>query len=235
MSDNKSLSVKKMFAEVPATYELVNHVLTLGLDVLWRRRAARIAATAEPGKWADMCTGTGDMAVCLSRLAPEGASIYGVDFSEPMLAEARKKPEAEGIEFVAADIKALPFDDATFDVVTMSFATRNINLSRDVLVRSFAEYYRVLKPGGHFVNVETSQPSSRLVRKCFHTYIKLFVKAVGGRISGARNAYTYLATTIPRFYSAEELADVMRQAGFEKVTFEKHLFGVVAIHRASKL
>jgi demethylmenaquinone methyltransferase/2-methoxy-6-polyprenyl-1,4-benzoquinol methylase len=85
------------------------------------------------------------------------------------------------------------------------------------------------------VNVETSQPSSWLVRKCFHTYIKLFVKAVGGRISGARNAYTYLATTISRFYSAEDLADIMSQAGFEKVTYKKQLFGVVAIHRASKL
>ncbi|MEA3227297.1 MAG: ubiquinone/menaquinone biosynthesis methyltransferase [Planctomycetota bacterium] len=235
MPDNKALLVKKIFAEVPSTYELVNHVLTLGLDVLWRRRAAKIAATANPGKWADMCTGTGDMAVCLSRLAPEGTSVYGVDFSEPMLAEARKKPEAEKIEFLAADIKSLPFDDATFDVITMSFATRNINLSRDVLVRSFAEYYRVLKPGGHFVNVETSQPSFWLIRKCFHTYIKLFVKAIGSRISRSRNAYAYLATTIPRFYQAEELAEIMRQAGFEKVTFQKHFFGAVAIHWASKV
>lgn len=235
MPDKKASSVKKMFAEVPATYELVNHVLTLGLDVLWRRRAARIAATGNPGKWADMCTGTGEMAICLRRLAPEGTSVCGVDFSEPMLAEARKKPEAESIEFIAADIKALPFDDATFDVLTMSFATRNVNLSRDALVRSFAEYYRVLKPGGHFVNVETSQPSSWLIRKCFHTYIKLLVRAIGSRISGSGKAYTYLATTIPRFYPAEELADIMRQAGFEKVTFKKQLFGAVAIHRASKL
>ena len=234
MPENKTLSVKKMFAEVPATYELVNHVLTLGLDVLWRRRAARIAATANPGKWADMCTGTGDMAVCLSRLAPEGTSIYGVDFSEPMLAEARKKPEAARIEFVAADIKALPFDDETFDLITMSFATRNINLTRDVLVQSFAEYYRTLKPGGHFVNLETSQPSFRPIRKCFHAYIKLSVRAIGSRISGSKAAYTYLATTIPCFYRAEELADIMRQAGFEKVTFQKYLFGAAAIHRASK-
>ena len=235
MPDNKTLTVQNIFAEVPATYELVNHVLTLGLDVLWRRRAAKIAATSNPGKWIDMCTGTGNMAVCLSRLAPKGTSVYAVDFSEPMLAEARKKPEAKGIEFVAADIKALPFDDATFDLATMSFATRNINLSRDVLVQSFAEYYRVLKPGGHFVNLETSQPSWGPIRKCFHAYIKLSVKAIGSRISGSKAAYTYLATTIPRFYSAEELADIMREAGFEKVTFQKHLFGAVAIHRASKL
>ena len=116
----------------------------------------------------------------------------------------------------------------------MSFAARNINLSREILVQSFAEYYRVLKPGGQFVNVETSQPSVRLIRKCFHTYIKLSVKVIGGRISKSKDAYTYLATTIPRFYPAEELADIMRQAGFEKVTFQKYLFGAVAIHRAGK-
>ena len=234
MPYNKALSVKRMFAQVPATYELVNHVLTFGLDILWRRRAAKIAATAKPGRWADMCTGTGEMAVCLKQLAPEGTSICGVDFSEPMLAEAKAKPEAQGIEFVAADIKALPFDDAGFDLVTMSFATRNINLSTDILVQSFAEYYRVLKPGGQFVNVETSQPSVQLIRKCFHAYVRLFVRVVGGRISSSKAAYTYLATTIPRFYRAEELADIMRQAGFEKVTFQKYLFGAVAIHRASK-
>jgi len=236
MPDYETRSVKKIFADVPATYELVNHVLTLGLDVLWRRRAARSAAKAiGPGKWADMCTGTGETAVYLSRLAPEGTSVYGVDFSEPMLTEARKKPRAGQIKFVAADIKDLPFEDATFDLLTMSFATRNINLSREILIQSFAEYYRILKPGGCFVNVETSQPPSRLIRKCFHTYIRLFVKAIGSRVSGSRTAYAYLAGTIPRFYSAEELADIIREAGFEKVTFRRCLFGAVAIHRACKL
>ena len=235
MPDNKARSIKGIFAEVPATYELVNHVLTLGLDVLWRRRAARIAATASPGKWADMCTGTGDMAVSLSRLAPEGTLVYGVDFSEPMLAEARKKPEAANIEFVVADIKDLPFEDGAFDLVTMSFATRNVNLGEDVLVRSFAEYYRVLKPGGRFVNLETSQPAFWPVKRCFHAYIRLFVKAIGSRVSGSRSAYAYLASTIPRFYSAEKLADIMRRAGFEKVAFRRCLFGAVAIHQACKL
>ena len=235
MPDHEPRSVKRIFAEVPATYELVNHVLTVGLDVLWRRRAAKTAAKVGPGKWADMCTGTGETAVYLSRLAPEGTSVYGVDFSEPMLAEARRKPEAESIKFVTADIKNLPFEDSTFDILTMSFATRNINLGREVLIQSFAEYYRVLKPGGCFVNVETSQPPSPLIRKCFHTYIRLFVKLIGSRISGSRAAYAYLAGTIPRFYTAEELADIMREAGFEEVTFRRCLFGVVAVHQAFKL
>lgn len=235
MTDKKTSTIEKMFAEVPVTYELVNHVLTLGLDTVWRRKAAKIAATANGGQWADMCTGTGEMAINLSRLAPEGTKIYGVDFSEPMLEQAKKKPQAERINFVVSDIKQLPFPDASFDLITMSFATRNINLSRDILIQSFAEYYRILKPGGRFVNLETSRPSFWLVRKCFHLYIKLFVKLIGSGISGSKKAYTYLATTIPRFYSAQELADIMLQAGFDKATFQQHLFGAVAIHQATKL
>ena len=97
------------------------------------------------------------------------------------------------------------------------------------------EFYRILKPGGRFVNLETSRPSFWPVRKCFHLYVKLFVKSIGSRISGSRAAYTYLATTIPRFYSAQELADIMRQAGFDKVTFQQYMFGAVAIHQAMKL
>jgi demethylmenaquinone methyltransferase/2-methoxy-6-polyprenyl-1,4-benzoquinol methylase len=234
MIDKKASSIERMFSEVPATYELVNHVLTLGLDTVWRRRAAKIAATADGGQWADMCTGTGEMAARLSRLAPEGTTIYGIDFSEPMLEQARKKPEADNINFVASDIKALDFPDASFDLVTMSFATRNINLSKDILIQSFGEFYRVLKPGGRFVNLETSRPSFWPVRKCFHLYVKLFVKSIGSRISGSGDAYTYLATTIPRFYSAQELADIMLQAGFDKVTFQQYLLGAVAIHQAMK-
>jgi len=235
MTEKKTSSVQRMFSSVPETYELVNHVLTLGLDIIWRRRAAKIAAAAGGGQWADMCTGTGEMAVCLSRLAPAGTTIYGIDFSEPMLEQARRKPQAHKINFVVSDIKALDFPDESFDLITMSFATRNINLGKDALVRSFSEYYRVLKPGGHFVNLETSRPPFWPVRKCFDLYVRLFVKSVGSRISGTADAYAYLGATIPRFYPAPELSDIMLQAGFDKVTFQSCLFGVAAIHQAMKL
>ena len=135
--------IQSMFTEVPKTYELVDHVLTLGLDIIWRRKAARIAVKAGGTQWVDMCTGTGEMAVYLSRLAPEGTEVYAVDFCEPMMEKARSKPEAGRIHFVASDIKTLPFEDESFDLVTMSFATRNINLSKEILIRSFAEFYRV--------------------------------------------------------------------------------------------
>jgi demethylmenaquinone methyltransferase/2-methoxy-6-polyprenyl-1,4-benzoquinol methylase len=233
LQDNTGF-VRRVFSEVPPTYELVNHVLTFGLDIAWRRRAARIAAAASGGQWADMCTGTGEMAVYLSRVAPKGTKIYAIDFSGPMMEKAAEKPRAKHIHFVASDIKALPFPDESFDLITISFATRNINLSKDILIQSFAEFYRVLKPGGRFVNLETSQPSSSLIRRLFHLYIKLFVKLIGGCISGSATGYAYLATTIPRFYPPEELADIMCRAGFQDVTFQKLMFGAAAIHQGIK-
>ncbi len=234
MTRRKSNFVQTVFSQVPATYELANHVLTLGLDIVWRKRTARTASKAKTDFWVDMCTGTGETAAYLSRAAPNGTKIFAVDFSLPMLETAKTKPEAKHISFVASDINALPFSDESFDLVTMSFATRNLNLSKDILIKSFSEYYRLLRPGGRFVNLETSQPRATFVRKCFHLYVKLFVKSIGSRISGSKTAYTYLANTIPRFYPPEELSEIMKQAGFEEVTFQRHSLGIVAIHLALK-
>jgi demethylmenaquinone methyltransferase/2-methoxy-6-polyprenyl-1,4-benzoquinol methylase len=227
-------AVRDVFSEVPATYELINRVLTFGLDVVWRRRAVKVAAGGRGGEWLDMCSGTGETAVYLSRLAPEGTRVLAADFCPAMMAEARRKPEAKRVEFVPADIRALPFADGSLDLVTMSFATRNVNVSREALIESFAELRRVLKPGGRFVSVETSQPPSSLVRMCFHIYVKLVVERIGALISGYRPGYAMLSSTIRRFYPAEELADIMREAGFGKVTFRRMFFGAAAIHEAEK-
>lgn len=227
--------IREIFSlHVSTTYEVVNHILTFGHDALWRRRAARIAAAPGGTQWADMCTGTGEMAVCLRRLAPPETTIHAVDFSLPMMAVAMKKPEARNIVFVVSDVKALNFQDNSLDLITISFATRNINLNRDVLTQTFAEFCRVLKPGGRFINLETSQPSSRLTRQLFHAYVKLFVKSVGGLISGSYKGYAYLTHTIPRFYPPEELSDIMRRAGFKDVTYKKLMFGIAAIHQGMK-
>jgi len=227
--------VQRIFSTVPATYELANHVLTFGMDVVWRRRAAGIASLSGGGHWVDVCTGTGEMAANLSRLAPEGTTIRAVDFSPAMMDEARKKPEARDIDFVTANMGALPFPNESIDLVTMSFAARNVNVSQEALCQGFSELYRVLAPGGRFVNLETSQPPLPLVRKCFHLYVRLFVRQVGSRISGSKAGYAYLSKTIPRFYPADVLADMLRNAGFSKVTFQRLLFGVAAIHQATKL
>jgi demethylmenaquinone methyltransferase/2-methoxy-6-polyprenyl-1,4-benzoquinol methylase len=226
--------VQDIFSEVPATYERINHVLTFGLDALWRRRAVRVALGAGTGRWVDVCTGTGETAISLSCLAPKGTQIHAVDFSLPMIAVAREKPDAAHIDFVPADIGALPFPDQSLDLITMSFATRNINSSPEVLLQCYSELYRVLNLGGHFVSLETSQPPNTIVRRCFHLYVRLAVKRVGNLLSGSNRAYAYLASTIPRFYSAEALSDILRQADFREVTFERLALGVAAIHHARR-
>ena len=118
--------------------------------------------------------------------------------------------------------------------MTISFATRNINLNRNILIQSFSEFYRTLKPGGSFINLETSQPSSSLVRTFFHLFIKTFVKPVGSFISGSKESYIYLSKTIPKFYSAKQLKEILSVAGFDEVSYKKLFLGIAAIHHGLK-
>ena len=226
--------VRKIYSEVADSYELVNHVLTLGLDISWRKKAARLAARTDGRYWLDVCSGTGEMAQSLSRHAEDGVKITSVDFSPPMLSKAQKKKNQADILLVEAEARRLPFPEESFDLVTISFATRNISSSKDYLTSHLREFLRVLRPGGRFVNLETSQPPSSVVRKLFHMYVKTFVKPVGSLISGTKTGYAYLSRTIPGFYDPEELSDLMRAAGFETVTYQRLLFGVAAIHRGVK-
>lgn len=226
--------VRKIYSEVADTYELVNHVLTLGLDIYWRKKAARIAASADGRTWLDVCSGTGEMAQNLSRHAEEGVKIISVDFSAPMLSKAKKKKNHADISFVEAEARRLPFPDETVDLVTISFATRNISSSQDYLTSHLREFRRVLRQGGRFVNLETSQPSSWLLRRFFRFYVNLVVKPIGTLISGSNAGYSYLSFTIPRFYPADELSTIINQAGFSKVQYIKLFFGAAAIHIAEK-
>lgn len=226
--------IKKIFAEVAPTYELVNHVLTFGLDVIWRKRAARIASRKGGSRWLDVCSGTGEMARELSRLAPAGATLTAVDFSWPMLRRSSNKARRFHFHPAAARLPRLPFADGTFDLVTISFATRNINTNRKALLACFREFHRVLRPVGLFVNLETSQPADPFIRKLFHLYIRTTVKAIGRMISGSRAGYIYLASTIPRFYDAPALAELLHEAGFGPVSFKRSLFGAATVHLAVK-
>lgn len=226
--------IRKIFSEVPRTYEAVNHILTFGLDIVLRKKAARLASEGGGKLWLDICSGTGETAVYLSRLAPAGTRVMAADFSLPMISVAMKKRDARCISFVLSDAGKLPFEDSTFDLVAISFATRNINLSREALSGAFREFLRILRPGGRFVNLETSRPPSVIVRGLMHAYVKLVVRLVGEFISGSRAGYSYLSSTIPRFYPAEELAAIIKNAGFSKVGYSTSLAGAFAIHKAVK-
>ncbi|MFC2161499.1 class I SAM-dependent methyltransferase, partial [Acidobacteriota bacterium] len=147
--------VQKIYSEVSGTYELVNHVLTFGFDILWRRSGAKRAAAKKGKKILDVCCGTGEMAQSLSHLVSENAEIYLTDFSFPMLDQARQRSYKPFTSFILADAKKLPYKDNTFDLITISFAIRNLNTRKDILITFLEEFLRVLKSGGTFINVET--------------------------------------------------------------------------------
>lgn len=226
--------VQKIYTEVADTYELINHVLTLGLDIRWRKKAARIAATHCGTLWLDVCSGTGEMAQTLSGLACDGVRIFAVDFSFPMLKKSMQKTFTNCISPILADAGILPFRDGSFDLVTISFATRNLNLRKKILESYIQEFNRVLKPGGFFINLETSQPSVKILRQFFHLYVRWFVRPVGWILSGSKAGYRYLAFTIPRFYPPDEFAEILRHSGFSEVEYKRFFLGVSAIHVAKK-
>jgi demethylmenaquinone methyltransferase/2-methoxy-6-polyprenyl-1,4-benzoquinol methylase len=229
-----SKGVLKVFSEVAHLYELVNHVLTFGLDIPWRKRAAQVAASGGGSHWLEVCSGTGEMAVNLQKLAGSGTKIVVSDFSLPMVSRAAEKDELRETTISLTDSQELPFPDNTFDLVTISFATRNITPNRERLLVFFREFHRVLKPGGRFVNLETSQPSSTPVRIAFRFYTKQVIKLIGRIISGSKTGYAYLAHTVPRFFNAETLSDILYESGFSKVNYITMTFGAVAIHKAVK-
>lgn len=225
--------VQKIYKEVASTYERINHLLTLGFDYRWRRKAAEAAAAEGPGLWLDICSGTGEMAAYLAR-SNRDSVVVSADFSPEMLALSRRKNRGSVVFFTLTDAAHLSFPDRTFDVITISFATRNIDSNRTRLLKHFKEFHRVLKPGGRFVNLETSQPASPLIRHLFHFYVRLTVRPVGSWISGSKAGYRYLAHTIPRFYPPEELTGILLEAGFESIEAKAYLFGAAALHKAFK-
>ena len=226
--------IQKLYTQIPFTYELVNHILTFGLDIGWRKKAVKKANTDRGQRWLDVCTGTGETGSHLSRISKNGNQVFATDFSLPMISLAKNKPENKQIKFSISEIKNLPFSDNTFDLITISFATRNINTNRLDLIQGFCEIKRVLKSGGRFINLETSQPKNVLIRLLFHWYVKIFIRPIGTGISGSKSAYAYLASTIPKFYNAEELKQILTESGFQTIEYDNMLFGAAAIHSAIK-
>jgi len=217
--------IQKIFSEIPRRYELINHLLTFGADIYCRKKAVDMAvenggttesgSTAQNGDtiWIDICSGTGETAVNLIKKAGNRTTVVAADFSLPMLNIARKKPAADKINFVLTDARSLPFADNSIDLITISFATRNLNSNRKILIDTFSEFRRVLKPSGRFINLETSQPPNRFFQKLMHLFVGLTVKRIGVALSGSKSGYTYLSHTIPRFYGANELSKILNDSG----------------------
>jgi demethylmenaquinone methyltransferase/2-methoxy-6-polyprenyl-1,4-benzoquinol methylase len=225
--------VQKIYQEVAPTYELVNHILTWGFDIRWRKRAVKTTSALRGGLWMDVCSGTGELAQALAR-SRDDVQVLALDFSLPMLEQASRKKGLEQGMFGLGDVTRLPFADNTFDLITISFATRNLNPNPVYLSTCLQEFCRVLKPGGTFLNLETSQPRPQWLRRLFHLYIRTVVKPVGYLFSGSKAGYKYLAHTIPRFHGAEEFASILKEVGFDQVRVISLLWDIAAIHLAVK-
>jgi demethylmenaquinone methyltransferase/2-methoxy-6-polyprenyl-1,4-benzoquinol methylase len=227
-----------MFTAVPPRYDLVNRIITLGQDRRWRRLAALACLAAKPRNVLDLGCGTGDLTINLARLAEKDVKIIGLDYSPPMLARARQKALRVGIgdrlDFIHGEATRLPFPDAHFDAVGISFAFRNLTYKNPLGEPHLTEVIRVLKPGGRYVIVESSQPDNRIIRSLFHFYLCFFIKPAGVLLTGNRAAYRYLSESTARFYPPREVRQMLLTAGFRYVNYRPLLFGAVGIHVAVK-
>ena len=216
--------VRDMFGQVAPRYDLLNHLLSLNIDKTWRRKTVRRLRPVldRPGaRVLDLCCGTGDLAIELSRGAR--AHVLGSDFCHPMLTAAKQKSP---LPFFEADGLQLPLADASLDLITIAFGFRNFANYE----RGLAELMRTLRPGGTVAVLEFSQPPNRPFAALYNFYSNRVLPRIGAAISGAGEAYTYLPESVRRFPDAPGLARMMEQTGFRDVRFERMTFGIVALH-----
>ena len=214
-------AVEAMFDRISPVYDVMNRVMTAGLDRRWRRLAAE--QVVRPGdEVLDACCGTGDLALEAERA---GGRVTGLDFSEPMLERARRKSGT--VEWVRGDLLALPFADESFDVATVGFGIRNV----DGLEAGLRELARVLRPGGRLACLEITRPRG-LLRPFFRFWFDGVVPVLGKVLPGGE-AYTYLPASVRRFPGPEDLAAVMGEAGFEEIGWRLLGGGIVCLHVAA--
>ena len=227
-----------MFNSIPRRYDLMNRLLTLRFDEGWRKKAIKECLKPEPESIIDLCTGTGDMVIRTAVTADYSPKITAMDFSENMLEYARMKAMKKGvskkIEFVKDDASKMQFEDNSFDAATISFAFRNLTFRNPISESALNEIYRIIKPGGRFIIVESSQPRNKVFKFLVNMYLEIMVKRIGGLLSGHKSAYNYLAFSAKNYYSAEEVDHLLLKHRFGKVEHKSLLFGVAAIHMATK-
>ena len=236
-----SRRVREMFTQIAPRYDLLNHLLSLQLDRLWRARVARRlrAILARPEALVlDLCCGTGDLAFSLSRSAR--ARIIGADFAHAMLvralAKSRSLPARFSTDrtlpmpFFEADALRLPFADASFDLVTTAFGFRNL-ANYEAGLR---EVQRLLKPGGTLAILEFTEPPAGLLGDLYRWYFRSVLPRIGALLSGDRSAYAYLPASVSRFYRPSELASLMSTVGYQSVEYRAWTLGTVALHTAVK-
>ncbi len=218
--------VKKTFRHVARHYNRMNHLMTFGMDILLRKEVMRRAGSQKSERILDAGTGTGDLAREARSVCP-GAHITAMDFSLEMMTAGT---DWKSIRRCQADALALPFAGHSFDVVVSGYLVRNVS----DLATTLAEQYRVLKPGGRIVVLDTTHPRKNLLTPFIKLYFRTVIPLLGKLLTGNREAYTYLTQSSENFISAEALTSAMRRCGFTEIKFRVRMFGTMAIHYALK-
>lgn len=229
----KKEGVRKMFDNIAKDYDKLNHVLSLNIDKVWRKKAVcELTDEARPLKVLDVACGTGDFTIEIAKKVAPGSWITGVDISEGMIAVGRDKLSKLGIDavFEVADCEALPYDDKTFDRISVGFGVRNF----EHLELGLREMYRVLTPGGKLVILELSVPSNAFIRWCYKLYFLKILPFIGGLVSGNRGAYEYLPASVLRFPAPDKFMEMMKSAGFDIVEHTSLTFGICRMYVGKK-
>lgn len=229
---SKKEQVEQMFDTISGKYDGLNRVISFGIDVKWRKKVVQLVTDTQPDSILDIATGTGDLII---NMAQTGAStLVGLDISEGMLSVGRKKIKDGGlndrIKMIQADSEAMPFEDNSFDAITVAFGVRNF----ETLEKGLAEIHRVLKPGGIFVILETSVPTKTPFKQGYAFHSKVILPTVGRLFSKDKEAYTYLSKSASVFPFGEALNNILRKIGFTNVEDKPQTFGVATIYTASK-
>lgn len=223
-----------MFDRIAPTYDILNHILSLGQDFLWRRKLVDCVDKKRKLRALDLATGTGDLLISLLRRNSNITEAVGLDISENMLALCRKKIArfkfANRVNLVRADAITSPFAAESFDLVTMCFGIRNTPEPLETLI----EIHRLLKPGGTALILEFSMPTNTILKNCYRLYLYSLLPLLGYLLSGDIHAYRYLGTSIENFIGAEDLKRLMFKAGFSDIYNTPLTFGVVQLYRCSR-
>lgn len=234
--DKSERRVRRMFGEIAARYDLLNGLLSGGVDRWWRRQAVRASRPTSASRVLDVCTGTGDLALAYRRAG--AASVVGADFTHEMLRIARRKGASDaarcaaGLHFVEADAQSLPFAADRFDVVSVAFGLRNVTDTD----RGLREMVRVCAPGGRVVILEFGLPTNRLFRAVYLWYFRHVLPRIGQLLARNRQAaYEYLPQSVSQFPYGEELAAKLRAAGLTDVVHRPLTFGIAVLYVGRKV
>lgn len=230
--NSKKEEVAEMFNNISPKYDFLNHLLSLGIDHLWRRKAIRMLKKEAPKRVIDLATGTGDFALAALKLNPD--EIIGVDISEGMLEEGRRKVKKRGkediISMILGDSENLPFEDNEFDALTVGFGVRNY----ENLEKGLSDMLRVIKPGGTAIILEFSKPKKFPVKQFFGFYSKFIIPTIGKMVSKDNAAYEYLPESVTAFPEGEEFMDILRKVGYKNPTATLVSGGIATIYKAVK-